>query len=182
MSLCTICKKNVAVVFTTRFENNERINEGLCLKCAFETGIGGIEEMFHSAGINDDNIDEVTERLNRLMGGAETADPQELFRMLVNDAFPVDGDHSEDMDEDIPEEEDADIELPFVEIEQEDKPNRRRFPFDIFGRQQNGDISIWEKIKRSGKGKRKPESRRRNFSSSTARTSRSSQEKERSTA
>ena len=139
MSLCTICKKNVAVVFTTRFENNERINEGLCLKCAFETGIGGIEEMFHSAGINDDNIDEVTERLNRLMGGAETADPQELFRMLVNDAFPVDGDHSEDMDEDIPEEEDADIELPFVEIEQEDKPNRRRFPFDIFGRQQNGE-------------------------------------------
>ena len=105
MSLCTICKKNVAVVFTTRFENNERINEGLCLKCAFETGIGGIEEMFHSAGINDDNIDEVTERLNRLMGGAETADPQELFRMLVNDAFPVDGDHSEDMDEDSPEEE-----------------------------------------------------------------------------
>ena len=139
MSLCTICKKNVAVVFTTRFENNERINEGLCLKCAFETGIGGIEEMFHSAGINDDNIDEVTERLNRLMGGAETADPQELFRMLVNDAFPVDGEHSDDMDEDIPEEEDADIELPFVEIEQEGKPNRRRFPFDIFGKQQDGE-------------------------------------------
>ncbi|HBY33022.1 MAG TPA: chaperone ClpB, partial [Clostridiales bacterium] len=95
--------------------------------------------MFHSAGINDDNIDEVTERLNRLMGGAETADPQELFRMLVNDAFPVDGEHSDDMDEDIPEEEDADIELPFVEIEQEGKPNRRRFPFDIFGKQQDGE-------------------------------------------
>ncbi len=133
MSLCTICKKNVAVVFTTRFENNERINEGLCIKCAFETGIGGIEEMFNSAGINDDNIDEVTDRLNRLMGGAETADPQELFKMLVNDAFPGEEIIDEDVDEDV--EEDADIELPFVDAEQEEKPRRRIFPFDIFGKQ-----------------------------------------------
>ena len=87
MSLCDICKKNVAVVFTTRFENNERINEGLCIKCAYDTGLGDIRDMFSAAGINDNNIDEVTERLNRLMSGAETANPQDLFKMLVNDSF-----------------------------------------------------------------------------------------------
>ena len=86
MSICTLCKKNVAVVFTTRFENNQRINEGLCLKCAYETGIGGIEEMFSSAGINEGNIDEVTERLNHLMSGMESSNPEQLLRMLANDA------------------------------------------------------------------------------------------------
>ena len=86
MSICTLCKKNVAVVFTTRIENNKRINEGLCLKCAYETGIGGIEEMFSSAGINEGNIDEVTERLNHLMSGMEPSNPEQLLRMLANDA------------------------------------------------------------------------------------------------
>ena len=138
MSLCTICKKNVAVVFTTRFENNERINEGLCIKCAYETGIGGIEEMFSAAGITDSNVDEVTERLNQLMSGANTADPQELFKMLVNDAFPGEEIADEEMGDEM--EEDADIELPFVEADQEDKPRRRMFPFDIFGKQgEDGD-------------------------------------------
>ena len=134
MSLCSICKKNVAVVFTTRFENNERINEGLCIKCAYDTGIGGIEEMFSAAGINDNNIDDVTERLNRLMSGAETANPQELFKMLVNDSFSMDDlpEDDADMEMDV---EDADIELPFEEEEREKRPRRGIFPFDIFGKQ-----------------------------------------------
>ena len=134
MSLCSICKKNVAVVFTTRFENNERINEGLCIKCAYDTGIGGIEEMFSAAGINDSNIDDVTERLNRLMSGAETANPQELFKMLVNDSFSMDDlpEDDADMEMDV---EDADIELPFEEEEREKRPRRGIFPFDIFGKQ-----------------------------------------------
>lgn len=89
MSLCSICKKNVAVVFTTRFENNKRISEGLCMKCAYETGIGGIEEMLSSAGVNDDNIDEVTDRLNNLMSGPHLASPEELFKMLVNEEMPT---------------------------------------------------------------------------------------------
>ena len=34
-TLCSKCKKNVAVVFISRMnEKNEMVNEGLCLKCA----------------------------------------------------------------------------------------------------------------------------------------------------
>lgn len=32
--LCSRCKKNIAVVFITRQENGQNVNEGLCLKCA----------------------------------------------------------------------------------------------------------------------------------------------------
>ncbi len=135
MSLCDICKKNVAVVFTTRFENNERINEGLCIKCAYDTGLGDIRDMFSATGINDDNIDDVTERLNRLMSGVETANPQDLFKMLVNDSFSLDDLPEDEADMDV---EDADIELPFDEVEGEEKPKRGIFPFDIFGKQEEG--------------------------------------------
>jgi ATP-dependent Clp protease ATP-binding subunit ClpE len=83
MTKCIICKKNVAVVFTTRIDNGKRINEGLCLKCAFETGIGGIDEMFAKAGINEKNIDKVSERLNGLMMGVDGTQPEDIFKMLL---------------------------------------------------------------------------------------------------
>lgn len=133
MSLCTICKKNVAVVFTTRFENNKRINEGLCIKCAYETGIGGIEEMFATAGINEDNIDDVTERLNQVMNGAQTANPEELFKMLVNDQMPfgdMPGVEFEYEDSDFEGDEDA---------EDSDEEGKRVLPFDILSSDDSED-------------------------------------------
>ena len=83
MTKCVICKKNVAVVFTTRFDNGKRVNEGLCLKCAYQTGIGGIDEMFSKAGINDSNIDKVSDRLNNLMSGVEGSQPEDVFKLLL---------------------------------------------------------------------------------------------------
>ena len=39
-TLCSRCKKNVAVVFISRMnEKNEMVNEGLCLKCAAQLGL-----------------------------------------------------------------------------------------------------------------------------------------------
>lgn len=129
MSLCSICKKNVAVVFTTRFENNKRISEGLCMKCAYETGIGGIEEMLSSAGVNDDNIDEVTDRLNNLMSGPHLASPEELFKMLVNEEMPT-ADQLEmeayEKEDELDEEEDAAFE--------DDQGLPPILDMDIFGR------------------------------------------------
>src|SRR5665647_1656214 len=83
MTKCVICKKNVAVVFTTRFDNGKRVNEGLCLKCAYQTGIGGIDEMFSKAGINDANIDKVSDRLNNLMAGVDGSQPEDVFKLLL---------------------------------------------------------------------------------------------------
>ena len=83
MSKCVMCKKNVAVVFTTRYDGAKRVNEGFCLKCAFESGIGGIDEMFSKSGINESNIDTVSERLNQMMAGVEGSQPEDIFRMLL---------------------------------------------------------------------------------------------------
>ena len=44
-TLCSRCKKNVAVIFITRIENGESHNEGLCLRCARELHIKPVDEM-----------------------------------------------------------------------------------------------------------------------------------------
>ena len=48
MRVCARCKKRPAVIFITRMEQNQTVNEGICLKCAKELGItvpDGYEEI-----------------------------------------------------------------------------------------------------------------------------------------
>ena len=51
-TLCSRCKKNVAVVFITRLDNNGQgsHNEGLCLKCARELNIRPVTDMIEKNG------------------------------------------------------------------------------------------------------------------------------------
>ena len=56
-TLCSRCKKNVAVIFITRIENGESHNEGLCLRCARELHIKPVDEMMEKLGISDADLD-----------------------------------------------------------------------------------------------------------------------------
>ncbi|MGI6089915.1 MAG: ATP-dependent Clp protease ATP-binding subunit [Saccharofermentanales bacterium] len=91
MAKCSMCKINEAVIFTSRFNGSERIDEGLCLKCAWDTNIGGIEEIFARAGINESNIDELTERMNQVMGQMSGHNTEDLLRMLLGNEEALDG-------------------------------------------------------------------------------------------
>ena len=56
-TLCSRCKKNVAVVFISRMnEKNEMVNEGLCLKCAAQLGLPQVEDMMKRMGITPELI------------------------------------------------------------------------------------------------------------------------------
>ena len=44
-TLCSRCKKNIAVVFISKMEGDKTINEGLCLKCAKELGLPQVDDM-----------------------------------------------------------------------------------------------------------------------------------------
>ena len=103
MAKCVMCKKNVAVVFTTRFESGQRVSEGLCLKCAYRTGLGGMDELFAKAGINDNNIDELTDRMNNVMSHMDGQSPENLFKSLISGSMDFDGltDGTSDSEEEI---------------------------------------------------------------------------------
>ena len=50
-TLCSKCKKNVAVVFISRMnEKGEPVNEGLCLQCAAKLGLPQVEDMESLSG------------------------------------------------------------------------------------------------------------------------------------
>ncbi len=90
---CARCKKRPAVVFITRLENNETINEGLCLICAKELGIKPVDDILKKMGMSDEDIEGVSGEVEGMLdvvnsdgdensvtdGGAPAIDFQKLF-------------------------------------------------------------------------------------------------------
>ncbi|MDO4515993.1 MAG: ATP-dependent Clp protease ATP-binding subunit [Bacillota bacterium] len=72
-TLCSRCKKNVAVVFITRLDGpgqNAR-NEGLCLKCARELNIRPVTDMIDKMGLSDEDLEGLTKEMMSAFDGAE---------------------------------------------------------------------------------------------------------------
>ncbi len=96
MQKCARCKKRPAVVFITRLENNNSINEGLCLICARELGIKPVEDMLKKMGIDEMDIEGLEGEVSGMLeavsdpssdnsddnvdGGAPAIDFQKLFQ------------------------------------------------------------------------------------------------------
>ena len=71
-TLCSKCKKNVAVVFISRMnEKGEPVNEGLCLKCAAKLGLPQVEDMMKRMGITPDDLENLNSEMMQAFGGAE---------------------------------------------------------------------------------------------------------------
>ena len=87
-TLCARCKKNMAVIFITRIENNESRNEGLCLKCARELHIKPVDDVIEKMGLSDDDLESITGDMMEMFRNAE-----ELPDLAGGDA---DGDEEDD--------------------------------------------------------------------------------------
>ena len=70
-TLCSRCKKNMAVIYITKIENGESKNEGLCLKCAKDLGLKPVEDMIQRMGLSDDDLENLTNEMMSAFGGAE---------------------------------------------------------------------------------------------------------------
>ena len=71
-TLCSRCKKNLAVIFITKVENGKTTNEGLCLKCAKEMGIKQVDEIVERMGITDEDLDTLNGEMMSMMQPDET--------------------------------------------------------------------------------------------------------------
>ncbi len=56
-TLCSKCKKNVAVIFVTKIENEKTISEGLCLRCAKDMRLKPVEDMINRMGLSEDELE-----------------------------------------------------------------------------------------------------------------------------
>ncbi len=73
-TMCTRCKKNLAVIFVSRMENGETRNEGLCLKCAKEIGLKPVEDMMQKMGLSDEDLEGLTNEMMTAFNGVEGMD------------------------------------------------------------------------------------------------------------
>lgn len=83
MEMCARCKKRVAVVFVSRLENGQTINEGICLKCARELGIKPIDDIIKKMGISEEDLDQMDAEMENML---EMSDFDENNECLDDDS------------------------------------------------------------------------------------------------
>ena len=81
--MCSRCRKRVAVVYMTRLENGQTINEGLCLRCAHELGIKPVDDIMQKMGISDEDIDSVSDQMMETIKGLNSLGAQDDFDDLA---------------------------------------------------------------------------------------------------
>ena len=86
---CVRCKKNVAVVFITKIENGNTLNEGFCLRCARQLGVPQIDQVVKQMGISEDELEELSEEMSSMFGQNENADADEDETESRTATFPL---------------------------------------------------------------------------------------------
>ncbi len=64
MKLCDICKKNIAMILTSKIEGGKTETVALCIECAKKQGVPVMDQLMQQAGISSEDI----ENLNSQMG------------------------------------------------------------------------------------------------------------------
>ena len=70
IQVCARCKKRPAMVFITRIDNGNSVNEGLCLNCASELGIKPVNDMLKKMGIDEEAIQGMAAEIDGMMENA----------------------------------------------------------------------------------------------------------------
>ena len=58
--LCSICHKNMAVIFTKKIDNGKTTTEGYCYNCAKEKGINPLELLAKQSNLSEDEIKDIS--------------------------------------------------------------------------------------------------------------------------
>ena len=109
MSLCSVCKKNTAVVFVNKMVDGKPEIEGLCLSCAKKRGINPLSSMMKQYGASDEDIENLNEQfeeiVSSLSGDSEMPeelaeelnmdDPNSPFSSMLSNLFPSMNAHSD---------------------------------------------------------------------------------------
>ena len=87
--MCTKCKKNVAVVFITKMENGNTLNEGYCLKCARQLGIPQIDQVVKQMGISEDELDILSDEMSSVFGQRDDEEHEDDEAESRTATFPL---------------------------------------------------------------------------------------------
>ncbi len=74
MALCSVCKKNTAVVFVNRIIDGKPNLEGLCLACAKKRGINPLATMMKEYGASEEDIENMNKQFDEIVESMQDID------------------------------------------------------------------------------------------------------------
>ena len=66
--LCSVCHKNMAVIFTKKIDGDKTSTEGLCYSCAKERGINPVDLLLKQANLSEDEVRDMASQFEDLFG------------------------------------------------------------------------------------------------------------------
>ena len=87
-TLCSRCKKNLAVIFITKMENNQSTSEGLCLTCAKELGLKPVQDLMKKMGLSEDDLESMNAEM---MGMFQEMDDSDFHTLSEDGADDAEG-------------------------------------------------------------------------------------------
>ena len=64
--LCSICHKNMAVIFTKKIDGEKNSMEGLCYNCAKEKGINPLEILAKQANLSEEELNDISKQFENI--------------------------------------------------------------------------------------------------------------------
>ena len=88
MMRCSVCKKNVAVIFMTRNNNGIKEPVGLCIPCAQKQGVAPLNELLTQSGMSQQDFENLNQQMSGMFGNL---DMEALMGGPESTALPSDG-------------------------------------------------------------------------------------------
>ncbi|MCB2292016.1 ATP-dependent Clp protease ATP-binding subunit [Clostridium algoriphilum] len=118
MKLCEICKKNIAMILTSKIENGKTETIGLCIECAKKRGIPVMDQLMQQAGLSSEDIESLNEQmgnmfkdmnledmnleeLNTTDTNVENSDGKNIIGNIFNGLFSAEDKNSDFIEDDI---------------------------------------------------------------------------------
>lgn len=101
MIKCSVCHKNIAVVFVTKLVDGKQIQEGLCVSCARKQNLQPIDQLLSQTGMTEEELDDISKQVGDMLEGIDGSEMMEAlqgesgninetnpFFGMLNKAFP----------------------------------------------------------------------------------------------
>lgn len=90
MQMCSICKKNVATIYTAKIENGKSEMIGICFDCAKKMGYPIMDQLIKQSGIKPEDVENLAEQMNGMLQDINIDELGEdnILSSLMNNVFP----------------------------------------------------------------------------------------------
>ncbi|HZK26692.1 MAG TPA: ATP-dependent Clp protease ATP-binding subunit [Thermoclostridium sp.] len=79
MIKCSICKKNIAVIFITKVVNGKQEPVGLCMQCAQKQGIAPLDQIIQQTGLSQTDFENLNNQMAELFENMDVENLEDIF-------------------------------------------------------------------------------------------------------